>query len=68
MKALDQNGGWTYFRDSKWKVSKWVIGSSWVTKWDNRDYYVIGIKGQRVGDFYGTTHEAKKYVERMIRL
>lgn len=57
---------WKYHRDSKTGVSKWMLdGRSWVTKRDNDDAVIVGANGERLGDFYGTVHEAKRFVECM---
>jgi hypothetical protein len=38
---------WKYHRDSRNGVSKWVLGNSWVTKWDKQCFCIIGILGER---------------------
>lgn len=38
---------WKYHRDSRNGVSKWVLGNSWVTKWDKQRFCLIGILGAR---------------------
>jgi len=59
-------GRWKYHRDSKNAVSKWMLGGrSWVTKRDKDDAVVVGVNGERIGDFYGAVHEAKRFVECM---
>ena len=39
---------WKYHRDSRASVSKWVLGNSWVTKYDKEEYCRIGLRGNVV--------------------
>lgn len=42
---------WRYHRLSQQGVSKWVLGNSWVTKWDKERFCRIGIAGEVVRDW-----------------
>jgi len=54
---------WKYHRDSRNGVSKWVLGNSWVTKWDKQRFCIIGILGERTDWKVGRPKAAREAIE-----
>lgn len=57
---------WKYHRLNKSKCSKWVLGTSWVTKFDAGIVCHVGLEGIKYGIMEITPRKAREFVERAI--
>jgi hypothetical protein len=54
---------WKYYRNHRLKVSKWVLGMSWVTKFDADLFCHVGRHGVKQGLFYETAFMLRQWLE-----
>jgi len=45
--TVQRRVSWQYHRDKINRVSKWMLGNNWVTKWDKDRFCIIGFQGAR---------------------
>lgn len=61
---------WKYYRAGgvKESASKWVLGNSWVTKFDDKPHCVIGINGARAtgAPVFTKPRHARAWVESQL--
>lgn len=57
---------WAYTRIRSAGCSKWRLGNSWVTRFDDSVYCDVGVLGEHFGTFDASPQEARRMVEQEL--